>query len=130
MTGQSFVILVGGRREAPIECGAGLRKIQSKRKILHPLFAFLQLAVHTARPNSQARFQFGVGRSPDWPVKCGMRAESLALSGAGWQPARDPEGAPFTAAVACKRGSLADCQSAAAYQAAPQRAPCLAYTYA
>src|ERR1017187_4980097 len=52
-----------------------------------------------------------------------MRVESLTLSGAGWQPARDPEGAPFTAAVSCKRGSLADCQSAAAYQAAPQRSP-------
>src|ERR1022692_3138287 len=59
-----------------------------------------------------------------------MRVESLALSGAGWQPARDPEGAPFTAAVSCKRGSLADCQSTAAYQAAPQRSPFLAYTYA
>src|ERR1017187_4151791 len=70
MTGQSFVILVGGRREAPIECGAGLRKFQSKGKILHPLFAFLQLAVHTAGTISQPRFQFGVGRSPDWPVKC------------------------------------------------------------
>jgi hypothetical protein len=52
-----------------------------------------------------------------------MRVESLAFSGAGWQPARDPEGAPFTAAVSCKRSSLADCQSAAAYQAAPQRSP-------
>src|ERR1035441_1308597 len=52
-----------------------------------------------------------------------MRVESLALSGAGWQPARDPEGAPFTAAVSCKRGSLADCQSAAAYQAVPQPSP-------
>ena len=52
-----------------------------------------------------------------------MRVESLVFSGAGWQPARDPEGAPFTAAVSCKRGSLADCQSAAAYQAAPQPSP-------
>src|ERR1035441_10773522 len=52
-----------------------------------------------------------------------MRVEALALSGAGWQPAPAPEGAPFTAAVSCKRGSLADCQSAAAYQAAPQRSP-------
>src|ERR1035441_8005466 len=54
-----------------------------------------------------------------------MRVESLAFSGAGWQPgwqpARYPEGAPFTAAAPCKRGSLADCQSTAAYQAAPQR---------
>ena len=78
LTGQSFVILVGGRREAPIECGTGLRKIQSKRKNLPPLFAFLQLAMHTAWPNSQTRLQFGLGRSPDWPVKCDMKVDVSA----------------------------------------------------
>ena len=78
LTGQSFVILVGGRLEAPIECGAGLRKVQSKRKIPHPLFAFFQLAVHTARPNSLALFRFGVGRSSAWPVKRDIKVEPHA----------------------------------------------------
>ena len=78
LTGQSFLILVGGRREAPIECGTGLRKIQSKRKNLPPLFAFLQLAMHTAWPNSQTRLQFGLGRSPDWPVKRDIKVETDA----------------------------------------------------
>src|ERR1039458_5016946 len=48
----------------------------------------------------------------------------------GWQPARRLA----TAAVRYKRGGYplgpADCQSAAACQAAPQERPCLVYTYA
>ena len=47
----------------------GRIKKMSKRKLLHPLFAFFQLAVHTARPNSLALFRFGVGQSSAWPLK-------------------------------------------------------------
>src|ERR1017187_2885576 len=50
----------------------------------------------------------------------GIQHDMSRRCGAGWQPARDPEGAPDYRRCPVPTRQLADCQSAAAYQAAPQ----------
>jgi hypothetical protein len=96
LTGQSFVILVGGRREALIEFEPEIRKNQSKRKMLCLPFALQRLAVQTGLSTSPTRFQFGAKWSSAWPVKCDLKVMWIgSLGGADALVRGRPPGRPF-----------------------------------